>query len=74
MTSKTFSKNTRPAGSVYQNLPLILDPGSAHYDKFGGGFAHSEIIIGVQIQDQGPMASFDPAGLLFVEKVLDLMN
>ena len=30
MTSKIFFKNTTPAGSVYQNLPLIFDPGSAH--------------------------------------------
>ena len=27
---QNFFKNTRPTGSVYKTLPLILDPGSAH--------------------------------------------
>ena len=37
---------------------LILDPGSAYYDDFGGDFAPSEVIIKCRsrIQDQVAMA------------------
>ena len=59
ITSKTFSKNTRPAGSVHQKLPLILDPGSAHLYWFPRGQSPLRTRRGVQIQDQGSMASFD---------------
>ena len=56
---------------------VSIDPESAHYGDFGVGFAPSEVIIAVQIQDQGSMATFDTLIQLvwcYWKNVLNVMN
>ena len=45
---------------MYQKLPLILDPGSADHDDFGGGFAPSKVLVVFRsrIKDQSQLALF----------------
>ena len=43
---------------IHSHCHLILDPESAYYDDFGGGFAPSEVIVKCRlgIQDQVAVA------------------
>ena len=54
MINKSFCE----ASHSHSYSHLILDPGSAHYDDVGGGFAPSDVIIKCRsrIQDQVAVA------------------
>ena len=55
---RTFVQKFLISGTIHspsqRHSHLILDPGSADYDEFGGGFAPSEMVIKCRsrIQDQ----------------------
>ena len=73
-TIQNFFKKKQTSWISVSKLAIDPEPGSAHHDDFGRGFVPSEIIIGVQIQDQGSMASFDTLSNLFSETNLDVIN